>query len=302
MTTVSLKEHLEKLIREANQKEALTLLYNWAKKHDDYLNPQVILLTSRFSSLQNELNAGTLDQRDAKITLAQITAALSSLIENLPGNALIQVEENRHPQKDDPPKPASGPLKILMLTAKPSGTDPTINLDKEQARIAEKIQNKKNDFDLIVQRAVDKTEFRETTETLRPQILHFSGHGDVEEGGIFLLNDDKNDYEILSSDELDALFEYFAEEGLDFKAVVLNACYSDEQAQAIAKHVPYVVGTTIAIGDKLAIAFSVGFYFKLEKSGLNIEQAFKSGRVAAQMVGAKKPHFVLFKDGNKLDL
>lgn len=200
-----------------------------------------------------------------------------------------------------PTVPASSQLKILMLTANPAGTS-QLNLDKEHSRIAEKIQHKKDAFDLTVKRAIDRTDFKELTEATKPHILHFSGHGDANEGGIILQNDDKNGYAMISSDVLDVLFEYFTGEGLNFKAVVLNACYSDDQAQAIAKHVPYVIGTTVAIGDELAIAFSVGFYFKLESSGLNIEQAFKSGRVEAQPVGAKKSHFVLFKNGERLDL
>jgi hypothetical protein len=32
------------------------------------------------------------------------------------------------------------------------------------------------------------------------------------------------------------------------------------QAEAIVKHIPYVIGMSKAIGDKAAIEFAVGFY------------------------------------------
>jgi len=300
MSTKSLKAHLEKLILEANQKDALTILYDWAKDHDRNLNQEVIMLNARFAGLQREINIGLLDQRDAKVALAQITSSLNYLIEKLPDNAKFQAEEGEKPM---PFVSLSGQLKILMLTANPAGTT-KLNLDKEYSRIAEKIQHKKDAFDLTVQRAVDKTAFRETTENVRPDILHFAGHGEEggEYGGIIVQNEDRNGQVMITPDGLDALFEYFKGEGIDLKTVVLNACYSQEQAEAIAKHVPYVIGTTVEIGDALAIAFSVGFYFKLAESDRNIEKAFKSGRVAAQMEGAKKSHFVLYKDGDILDL
>lgn len=196
-------------------------------------------------------------------------------------------------------KQTSDKLRILMLTANPAETT-KINLDKEHARIAEKIQGKHEQFNLIVKRAIDRTEFKEFTETVMPNILHFSGHGT--KNGIIVQNEDKNGHEKISIDALEALFGYFKGEGIDFNAVVLNACHSEDQALVISKHVPYVVGTTIAIGDNLAIAFSVGFYFKLDESGKNIEQAYKSGKVASQMAGAEASNFVLYKNGQKLEI
>ncbi|NEQ48402.1 MAG: hypothetical protein F6K00_34675 [Leptolyngbya sp. SIOISBB] len=49
---------------------------------------------------------------------------------------------------------------------------------------------------------------------------------------------------------LAGLFEIAAEH---VHAVVLNACYSVDQAETITQHIPYVVGINDAIGDKIAI-------------------------------------------------
>jgi hypothetical protein len=40
----------------------------------------------------------------------------------------------------------------------------------------------------------------------------------------------------------------------------MNACYSEDQANAISKHIDFVVGMNKAIGDQAAIRFAVGFY------------------------------------------
>jgi hypothetical protein len=56
------------------------------------------------------------------------------------------------------------------------------------------------------------------------------------------------------------------------------------QAEAIAEHVPYVVGMTKAIGDRAAIEFAVGFYDALG-AGPKVDFAFKHGCVAISLAG-----------------
>jgi len=68
------------------------------------------------------------------------------------------------------------------------------------------------------------------------------------------------------------------------KCVVLNACYSEAQADAIAEHIDYVVGMKEAIGDEAAIKFAVGFYDALE-AGRNFETAYKFGCSAIDLKG-----------------
>ena len=55
---------------------------------------------------------------------------------------------------------------------------------------------------------------------------------------------------------LGSLFKLFKDR---VECVVLNACYSEVQAKAIAKQIPYVIGMNKAIGDKAAIVFSDAF-------------------------------------------
>lgn len=304
METVSLKVYLEKLVFKAKRKEAVQALYDWTSKNDKSLNNDVIGVSARLSSLEKEINGGTIGSENAKISMAQITGSLNYLIDNVPDGAVIQVAVEPIIEPPPPPPPPPAKVKILMLTANPAGTT-KLSLDKEHSSITEKLQDKQDLYKLTVKKAVDSAGFKEFTETFKPYILHFSGHGEAggADGGIIVQNDDKNGSTMISPSGLDALFEYFKEENIEINAVVLNACYSEEQAQAIAAHVPYVIGTNVALADRLAISFSVGFYFKLvTEPTINIEQAFRSGRTQAAMAGADKSNFVIYKNNQKLNV
>jgi len=72
---------------------------------------------------------------------------------------------------------------------------------------------------------------------------------------------------------LEILFKNFSSK---IKCVILNACYSKAQADAIVKHIPFVIGMKKAVEDEAALAFSVGFYQALT-DGEDIENAFNMG-------------------------
>jgi acyl carrier protein len=77
------------------------------------------------------------------------------------------------------------------------------------------------------------------------------------------------------------LFENFSDY---LNCIIMNACYSATQATAIARHIPYVIGMSQAVGDRAAIAFSVGFYQALG-AGRSIENAFKLGVAQIRIQG-----------------
>jgi CHAT domain len=90
----------------------------------------------------------------------------------------------------------------------------------------------------------------------RPHIVHFSGHGSP--GGELL-------FENITGSAAEhapqaAIAELFGILKDDIRLVVLNACFTEAQARAIAQHVDCVVGTSTAIGDRAATAFAGGFY------------------------------------------
>ena len=172
------------------------------------------------------------------------------------------------------------PQTILFLAANPKDTG-RLRLDQELRDIAEGLQRaqKRDQFNLEQRLAVRPRDIQRAMLDIGPQIIHFSGHGAGEQGLIF--EDDSGNAKLVNGAALAGLFELFADQ---INCVVLNGCYSEAQAKAIAQHIPYVIGMNQAIGDKAAIAFAVGFYDALG-AGRPIEFAYKLGCSAIRMEG-----------------
>jgi Effector-associated domain 11/CHAT domain len=298
MTLKELKEKVRNLISKAKIKEAMDEIATWAhEQNQEQLKRDVSLLKGDYTDLSREKTLGLLGNSDATIRQNQLNNKVLNLLDSIEEEVIPTVKkEEAKPE----PSISSDKLKILMLTANPAKTT-KLNLDKEHSNIVVKLEKNQEKFSLMLRKAVTSTEFKEFTETLKPDILHFSGHGEGGSyAGIVVQNDDKNAEELISIDGLDALFEYFQDQNVKLKIVLLNACYSEEQALTISKYVPFVIGTNVAIGDVAASAFSTGFYYKLAASeNLDYEQAFKSGRTEATLKGAARSNFILFKDGIK---
>jgi len=113
----------------------------------------------------------------------------------------------------------------------------------------------------------------------KPQFVHFSGHGSEDDG--LVLEDETGNVRLVETVALASLFKLFAS---NIECVVLNACYSEVQAGAIAQHIPYVIGMSKEIGDKAAIKFATGFYSALS-SGESVEFAYKLGCSVIQLDG-----------------
>ena len=103
------------------------------------------------------------------------------------------------------------------------------------------------------------------------------GHGTGSQG--LVLEKDRGQEHLVSTQALSDLFRLFAEQ---VKCVVLNACYSQVQAEAISQHINYVIGMRQEIIDQAAIAFSVGFYDALG-AGRDIPFAYNLGCNAIQL-------------------
>ena len=170
--------------------------------------------------------------------------------------------------------------KILILASNPKAT-PQLRLDEEMREIDEGLKRSQNrdQFELVQKLAVRPRDIQRAMLDVNPQIVHFSGRGAGEEGLIF--EDEIGQPKFVTVEALAGLFELFADQ---MDCVVLNGCYSQVQAKAIAKHIPYVMGMKQAIGDQAAIAFAVGFYDALG-AGRPVEFAYKFGRSAIRLEG-----------------
>ncbi|MFL9449558.1 CHAT domain-containing protein [Tolypothrix bouteillei VB521301_2] len=143
---------------------------------------------------------------------------------------------------------------ILILFANPAST-PRLRLDEEVRKIDEVFRrsNNRERFMLEIKCAVRARDLFQAILDYQPQIVHVSGHCAGEDG--ILLEDDWGQPTVLNTD---ALIEAFSTKGVE--CVVLNACFSQAQADAISQCVNYAIGINREIGDKVAIDFATGFY------------------------------------------
>ena len=168
---------------------------------------------------------------------------------------------------------------ILILAANPEGTS-RLQLDKEVREIDEGLRraSKRKQFRLEQKWAVRQRDFYRAILDYQPQIVHFSGHGAYVDG--IVLGNEADELAFLNADALSSMFKLFATKGVE--CVLLNACYSEVQAEAISQYVKYVIGMNKAVGDKASVAFAVAFYDALG-AGEDVEFAYELG--CSQMIG-----------------
>ncbi|MBN1569155.1 MAG: CHAT domain-containing protein [Acidobacteria bacterium] len=167
---------------------------------------------------------------------------------------------------------------ILFLTADPSDAT-RLRIGQEIREIQEKLQLAKlrNKFVLHQRMSVRPADISQALLDIKPRIVHFSGHGTA--AGELCFENEAGSSQIVQPEALAALFELVSDQ---VECVLLNACYSEVQAKAIANHIKYVIGMNTAIGDGAAISFSVGFYQALG-AGRSVEEAYRFGCVQIRL-------------------
>jgi hypothetical protein len=179
---------------------------------------------------------------------------------------------------------------ILFLAANPCGTD-RVALDREVRAIQIELERAgyRDRFELVTRWAAEPLDLLRELRKLKPTVVHFSGHSSQSaagdhppgEGLLFQGPDDRG--QVVSAA---ALEETFSAAGASVKLVILNACYSEAQAEALVAHVGCVVGMSGSIGDDAGRSFAIGFYGGLGECE-SIAAAFKQGRAAINLEGLR---------------
>jgi len=163
-------------------------------------------------------------------------------------------------------------IRILFLAANP--TDSTrLRLDEECRAIDQALRKAefRDKFDIRQHWAVRVSDIQELLLRHKPDIVHFSGHGS--KSSEIILEDRSGKMHPVSTRALSRLFSVLKD---DIRCVVLNACYSKQQGQAIAEHIDCVIGMSKAISDSSAISFATAFYQALGY-GKDVKTAFDLG-------------------------
>jgi hypothetical protein len=313
---------------------------------DEDYESSVTLLSGQYKSNERGRMQGVISNDNYMVERNRINQAILGMLNDLEedGDALSPVNDvasNPDPIVIDPVQPeiisgdppsgkrqGDGIIKIVFLASNPSDTA-ALQLTKEHSKISERLQNAQHPehFPIKSFPTVTAFEFSQHIFNEKPNIVHFSGHGDktnpdlnkainsrmgrpeartdfdnkTDESGIFLLDDDKKGSHFVTTTFLESTFQMMVKlQKIPIKVVIFNACHSSEQAEVISKTVPYVIGTSWSVGDDAAIAFAKGFYFGIA-SNMTIENAFFFGRNNAIAAGEPKDRFVLYKDGKKVD-
>lgn len=134
-------------------------------------------------------------------------------------------------------------------------------------------------------------------DTVRPDILHFSGHGKVKPGGhsAIMMEDEKGTAREVSAKMLGRIFQSIKRPP---RCVFLNSCYSEKQVAAIKPCVQTIVGTTVGIFDKYASIFAVALYRYLAQ-GRTVGEAFAEAATQFRLEGGDPDWLMLHPSRGK---
>jgi hypothetical protein len=290
---MEVKNQVRELIAGNKIKDALDVFHRWAvAQNDGQLQNSLILIQGKFNRLKQQENLGIIQFSESLREQAIINNSILEL--------LSQIKETGASPTGAVPDADDSRKVILFLASNPSETS-KLQLEKEFTRIFNGIQEGSKDLKLVAEWAVTPGHLQQAILKHRPNIIHFAGHGASEKQGsgndrdiVFegghssglLLQDANGRPQLVRTSALANLFETMKElDGLDIEVVILNACHQDEQAKAIAQHVPYVIGTTDAIDDNAAIEFSTGFYRGLSDRHGDVNFAFRLARNSVMLQG-----------------
>jgi hypothetical protein len=171
-------------------------------------------------------------------------------------------------------------VKVLFVAANPVDTPP-LRLDEEIRQIAAKIRaaEHRDSLELVSRWAARPDDLQQALLEHRPHVIHFSGHGT--HAGQILLNDEGGRIKPVSREALVHLFRTLKD---NLRVVLLNACWTRPQAEAIAEVVDCTIGMNRPIGDAAAIVFAASFYRALG-FGRSVWEAFELGKAALLLEG-----------------
>jgi hypothetical protein len=171
-------------------------------------------------------------------------------------------------------------IKVLFLAANPAGTV-LLKLDEEIRQITAKVRAAayRDSLELVSRWAVRPDDMLQALLEVKPDVVHFSGHGS-DAAELVLLNEQGRPKRV-SKQALVHLFRTLKD---NIRLVVLNACYSRPQAEAIAGIIDCTIGMNRAIKDKAAIVFAGSFYRAIG-FGCSIQESFDLGKAALLLEG-----------------
>jgi hypothetical protein len=183
------------------------------------------------------------------------------------------------------------PIPILFLPAAPTATDP-LALEREVRSIENELRrsSQRDAFELVTRWAESPLDVVRELRKLKPVAVHFSGHGGKRVSHESWSSDPRRDvdsFDLFNGGvEIERLAEMFHAVGSTVRLIVLDGCYSEQQAETLDEIVDCVVGMRGTVRDDPARSFAIAFYGALGE-GESVGAAFSQGHAAIALDGLR---------------
>ncbi|WP_041601805.1 CHAT domain-containing protein [Halobacillus halophilus] len=171
-------------------------------------------------------------------------------------------------------------ITVLFFAANPKDQH-QLKLDEEIRDVMQKIRasEHRDAIELKARWAVRSHDLLQSLNEENPHIVHFSGHGSMEDEIIFM--DDKGNAKPVTKNAIVQLINATSE---NIRLVLFNTCYSSNQAAQLTNYVDFAIGMNTSIGDEAARVFAANFYSALGFSA-SVQKAFDQAKVALMIEG-----------------
>jgi hypothetical protein len=173
------------------------------------------------------------------------------------------------------------PLSVLYLSANPSRRHP-LRVEAEMKRVQEAIRGSKyrDNVELHYRPAADLHSLIDGLNDHRPQIVHFSGHGNslgvaTDTGSTAKASTKAVSFELLA--------KALAATDDPPEIILLNSCESSGAKKALIPPAKIIITMRVSVTDAAAAAFAIRFYAAIA-SGQSVKAAFEQGKVAVEAV------------------
>ncbi len=174
-------------------------------------------------------------------------------------------------------------LRILFLAANPTD-NVRLRLEEEYRLLRNRMHDnaEAGNCELRVEFAARPAELQTALLEYKPHVVHFAGHGNGE--GIHLETNEGRTCPV-SAEHLSMLLTLARRH---VRLVVLNACRSAPQTEALGRLVDFVVGTGAPVADDAAVRFTAHFYKSLAVGG-TVREAYHSAKKGVQEASGGGP-------------
>lgn len=211
-----------------------------------------------------------------------------ALIDDVEGRMTRKLEAIRPPKAE--------PLRILYLTAASEGD---LRVDKEIRRVKKGIKSATHRDQVVIEHlsAATASDLLDGLTSMRPHVLHFSGHANEEVLAFDTEATGDNPGQLISA----GLFAR-AVGSVDEPPflVVLNACKSGGHLEKLLEFVPIAIGMRDSVGDADASSFAARFYSAITE-GQSVGSAYKAARVQMELDGMDDAELPVLRSRNGVD-